>query len=122
MAFDAPPEEPVGVWEELRRRRVVRVGVAYVAIVFAVLEAADFVVAGMADPERIDRALVGIAALGFPLTIVLAFLYDITPSGVVKTPEDATDDPEYDEGPGRRWGWVVVAAVILGLLLRSIGP
>ncbi len=67
------------------------------------------------------RAVLGVAVLGFPAAIVLAWTYDVSPEGIEKTPEDATADPTYDAGPGRLWGVFVLAVGALGALLWTMG-
>ena len=110
-----PPR--VGVWEEMRRRRVPRVTVAYVAAGFAILEAIVF----FDLPRGAFRMALGGLARGFPAAVVLAWAFDITDAGVVLTPEDAADDPTYQPGPG--WGWAAVASIstLIGLGLHFLG-
>ena len=71
--------------EELRRRHVVRVGFAYLVVAFAILQGADLVLPELNVPDWTFRALVFATLAGFPLTLVLAWVYDITPDGVKKT-------------------------------------
>ena len=115
------PEGPVGAWEELERRRVLRVAVSYVVAAFAVVQAADLWLPGLGAPDWTVRSVFGAAVLGFPAAIVLAWTYDVSPEGIEKTPEDATADPAYDAGPGRLWGVFVLAAGALGALLWTMG-
>ena len=75
---------------ELRRRHVIRVGIAYAAVAFILIEAAGniFPVVGL---EGWYPAVVVLGLAGFPLTLILAWLFDLGPGGVVVTPraEDA---------------------------------
>ncbi len=115
------PSPRVGPLEELKRRRVVRVAIAYAAVAFAALEAVQLVLGRLAAPEIAWRVALGIAVLGFPIAIVLSFEFDVTDAGIVRTPEDATDDPTYDAGPWKAWAALVILAIAAGVLLRSIG-
>lgn len=110
------PRPRVGPLEELRRRRVWRVSVGYVAASFAVLESVVALVPHLTDLAF--RILLGTAVLGFPVAVVLSFEYDLTGSGIVRTPEDATEDPEYGAGPARRWLVFVLVMVAVGLAAR----
>lgn len=84
----AGEEHPAGfVIRELRRRRVGRVALAYVAVAYAVLEVAHVLLVPPGVPAWVFRALLGAAALGFPLATVLAWDYDITSRGIVRTDE-----------------------------------
>ena len=59
----------VGPWEELRRRRVVRVTAAYVAVAFALIEVAHRVFVGFKTVEQMSRIALGLAVLGFPVAM-----------------------------------------------------
>lgn len=110
-----PVQEEESVLRELNRRRVVRVLVAYVAVCFGLLSAGHVLFAHVGGPDWGFRALLGAAALGFPLAAVLAWVYDVTPQGIVRTPEDPF--AEEPEDPAPEWAWAVTVAggVILGL-------
>jgi len=120
MAEDS--ERSVGLWQEFRRRRVLRVAAAYVAVAFAGLQGMDVVLAGLEVPGWSYRLVMGVAVLGFPLAIVLAWAFDVTSRGIVKTPEDATADPSYEPGPPWIWLAVVSVATAGGLALWLLGP
>jgi eukaryotic-like serine/threonine-protein kinase len=67
---------------ELRRRHVFRVAVAYIMGAWVVLEVADVVVPALELPVAIVGVLVWIAALGLPVAVVLAWIYEWTSEGV----------------------------------------
>jgi TolB-like protein len=77
----------VSFFLELRRRNVFRVGLAYLAGVWLVLQVAALVLSSFDAPGWIMRALVLTLALGFPLALVLAWIYELTPEGI-KASED----------------------------------
>jgi len=70
---------------ELRRRRVVRVVLAYGVVAFAALQVAEPILAALGLGERALRAVVTGLAAGFPLAAVLAWIYDLTPKGLERT-------------------------------------
>jgi TolB-like protein len=72
---------------ELRRRHVVRAGVAYAAVGFVVLQAAEIIQQAWAFPEWVLRLVVVFTLLGFPLVVALAWVYEITPMGLRTTRE-----------------------------------
>jgi len=115
------PEGPIGAWEELERRRVLRVAVAYVAAAFAVTQAARLWLPSVGAADWMLRAVSGVAVLGFPVAIVLAWTYDVSPGGIEKTPEDATTDPSYEAGPRMLWAAFVLAAGVIGAVLWTVG-
>jgi FHA domain len=81
---------------ELKRRKVFQVASLYaVAAWGASLGAADLLPA-FGAPDWAVRTFVICAALGFPVAVALAWVFEITPRGVVR--DDEVDDPD----PGRR--------------------
>ena len=82
-----PPPEPLSFLEELKRRKVVRVGVVYGAVAYAVVETADVFGPALQLPPWIVTAVAFVAVLGFPIALVLAWAFDITPEGVERTTE-----------------------------------
>jgi adenylate cyclase len=76
-------------FEELNRRRVVRVAAVYAAAAFVVWQAADIAFPALHLPPWLVTAVVALSILGFPIALVLAWAFDVTPDGVVRT--DAAD-------------------------------
>ena len=105
-----PPDR--GVWLEVRRRRVMKVVSVYLALSFAAVEGALYLGMGMPPSDFAARAALGGLVLGFPVAVVLAWVFDITRSGVVKTPDQLV---AIDELPTSRWGWLVLTAAGVGV-------
>lgn len=87
-----PPDSAVERFlDELKRRNVYKVGAAYGAFVLVVLALVDGALPALPFPvpDWVDTALVTGALAGFPVALVLAWLYDLTSDGVVRTPSAA---------------------------------
>jgi len=104
---------------ELRRRHVFRVVGVYAIAAWGVLQVADVVVPALMMPEWVMSALVIAVVAGFPITALLAWIYDITPDGVVRTP-DRPDEPESDGASGVDWNWRWVDFAIIAVLLAVL--
>ena len=113
MSFGDGPEE--GVIQALKRRRVIRVMIAYVAVSLGVLSAASLVVDFAGGPGWFFRVLLGAATLGFPATAVLAWTFDVTPDGIVRTPESPSAAPPGDAVPAWVWSAVVSTGLVLAM-------
>jgi tetratricopeptide (TPR) repeat protein len=74
--------KPDLLWAELKRRRVVRVAVAYAVVVFGVLQVADLTFGPLGIPDWTYRLLVFVSLAGFPVAVALAWAFDMTPDGV----------------------------------------
>jgi len=117
-----------GLLAELRRRKVFRVAAVYAAGTFAVLQVASIVVKPLGLPGWTMTLVIFLAALGFPIALLLAWAFDVTPEGVQRTVESGTDaggaDSEGADGGapvgvpawlGGRTLVLVVALVLLGI-------
>jgi len=69
---------------ELRRRNVFRVGVAYLAIAWLILQVSDIVLDNIAAPGWLVKALMFFLAVGFPIAALFAWAYEMTPEGIKK--------------------------------------
>lgn len=101
--------------EELKRRKVVRVAIVYAAVSWAVLQVADIVVPALGLSEKMITGLVVLLVLGFPVTLALAWAFDVTPEGVKRAPkaEAATEDAGH--------GWVSARTVMAAVVLLAAG-
>ena len=98
-----------GVWQQLRRRRVMRTVVTYASVGFAVLEAVAFVISRYDLADSAGRVVMGTLVLGFPLAVVLAWTYDLTPEGIVRTPDDtSTEASEASRSRISGFAWLVL--------------
>ena len=115
MSFDTGQDE--GVLQGLRRRRVLRVVAAYLAVCLGGLCAGSLLFDLLVAPDWAFRALLGASALGFPVTVVLAWTYDVTPEGIVRTPEQPPAESPGDPAPAWVWRVAAAAGVLLAILV-----
>ena len=70
-------KDPLTFLGELKRRRVGRALLLYVATSFAVIEAADIVLEALSQPDWMLQVLLALVALGLPVALVLAWMFDL---------------------------------------------
>src|SRR5947207_7092643 len=110
-----------GFFEELQRRKVYRVAAAYIIAAGFIIQIGSAVFPAWDLPNWTLRLVVVLLLLGFPIALILAWAYDVTPEGIRATP--TTSAP----GAHRRrnlvmliaTGVVVSAAVGFFLLPRA---
>jgi len=73
---------------ELRRRRVIRALVVWGVVAFAVLQVYEPVMHGLHLPEWTLSFVVVVLGIGFPITVALAWVFDLTAAGVARTPTE----------------------------------
>ena len=75
------------LYEELKQRNVVRVGIAYVVIGWFLAQVAEFAFENFGAPDWVLKSVVVVLLLGLPLALFFAWVYEITPEGVKKESE-----------------------------------
>jgi len=110
---------------ELKRRNVIRVAVAYVLLVWATLQGADFLLDLVGAPDWVIRAFAVAGLLGFPLVLVFSWAYELTPEGL-RRERDSGDGRASAAHTARRLDWLIVTLIVLTLAIvvggRFIGP
>ncbi|NND44686.1 MAG: hypothetical protein HKN58_05145 [Xanthomonadales bacterium] len=111
-------------FEELKRRNVVRVAVAYGVAAWVLLQVADLVLENIEAPPWVIQALMLVVLLGFVAAVVIAWAYEITPEGIKKEAE--VDRSQSIVGQtGKKLDRIIIAflVVAVGVLLveRQVG-
>jgi TolB-like protein/Flp pilus assembly protein TadD len=104
---------------ELKRRKVFRVMAVYGGVAFVILQIADIALPGLGLPEWTITLILVLTLLGFPLAIVLAWAFEMTPDGVKKTGDAAPGEiTQIVSAPaGSRWPVGLAAAAGTALFL-----
>ena len=68
-----PRVSPIRFFAELRRRHVIRVGVAYVVVAFGVFQGIDVLVSALELPSWTTTLVVVLGIAAFPVAVVLAW-------------------------------------------------
>ena len=109
-------------WQELKRRRVVHVTTVYASATFVLIELVNNLSEPLSLPPRLSTIVVVVLAVGFPLAIILAWIYDLTPDGVEKTKAAEEADEGQPQKVPNAWriATYVSFVVIVGLLSLNI--
>ena len=106
-------------WSELKRRNVVRVGVAYLAGTWLTLQVADIVLPNLDAPTWIIIALIYSAAIGFPCALIVAWYFELTPEGI-KSAADTRDTASVGF-TGRKIDFAIIGVLILAIGFLLVG-
>ena len=99
-------------FSELMRRNVFRVGAAYMVIGWLIVQVATTLEEALALPEWVDKVVVVLLLLGFPVAIIISWAYELTPEGLQKT-EDVDPQQSITGHTGKRLNYVTISAVII---------
>ena len=72
-------------FEELKRRKVFRVAASYAVVAFVIMQLVEIVFPIFDFPQWTSQYVIIIVLLGFPIAIVLSWIFDKTPEGFIKT-------------------------------------
>jgi TolB-like protein len=78
-----------GFFEELKRRKVYRVAIAYAVASWALAQGLSQVLPVFDIPNSVIRVVIALLLIGFPVTLVFAWVFDVTPQGIKATPSAA---------------------------------
>jgi serine/threonine-protein kinase len=78
----------MSLFEELKRRRVLRLVAAYVVVAWVLIQVVTAIEEPLNLPGWFDTAVIVLLGLGFPIAIIMSWVYDVTPDGFVR--EDGT--------------------------------
>ncbi|MDQ3546730.1 MAG: hypothetical protein M3429_09500, partial [Verrucomicrobiota bacterium] len=94
-------------FEELKRRSVYKVAIAYAVIAWLLIQIATQVFPFFDIPNWAVRLVVLLLVIGLPIALVLAWAFELTPEGIKRT-EDVT----LSQRSGRGWLWIVLVGAL----------
>src|ERR1700756_2316683 len=103
-------------FSELKRRNVYKVAVAYAVVGWLLVQVATQVFPFLEIPNWAIRLVILLIAIGFPVALIIAWAFELTPEGLKRT---ETADAAHQHSRNRTWIYVVFigAALSLGLFL-----
>ena len=100
---------------EIKRRKVFKVAVVYAVMAWLIIQIIDVINEPLQLPERLDTVVIVLLAVGFPVAMVLAWAFDLTPNGIEVESESRAGDPK-SHLPGQS-----VTLVLQALVLVAVG-
>jgi TolB-like protein len=104
-------------FEELKRRNVVRVGIAYVVIGWVLAQVAEFAFENFGAPDWVLKTFVVVLLLGLPLALFFAWAFEITPEGV-KREKDVDRSQSITPQTGRKLDRIIIG--VLGVAVAFL--
>jgi adenylate cyclase len=79
--------QPLSLFNELKRRNVFRVGVAYIVVTWLVAQVLQMVFESFGTPDWVMKTLLVLLATGLPLALFFAWAFEMTPEGIKREHE-----------------------------------
>ena len=102
------------VWAELRRRNVVKVAVAYAIVGWLLVEVASVVLPTFKAPEWIMQVFTFLVIVGFPLALIFAWAFEITPEGI-KREKDVDRTQSITHLTGRKLDFIIIGVMAVAI-------
>ena len=109
----------MGMFDELKRRNVFRVSVAYLIVAWLVAQIADLVLGNIGAPDWVMPALFLMLGLGFVAAVVISWAYELTPEGI-KRERDVIRDDSITHVTAKKLDYITIAAVVGVLVIFGL--
>ncbi len=100
---------------ELKRRNVIKAGLAYLIIAWLVIQVASIVLPTFNAPTYLMKTLLFAFAIGLPIWLVFSWIYEITPEGIKKT-QEIKGNKSILAKTGTKFNKLIIAALSLAVL------
>lgn len=102
-------------FDELKRRNVFRVGIAYLVVCWLVMQVADVVINNIGAPDWLFQAIMLVLGLGFPVAVLFAWAFEMTPDGLKKE-KDVDRSQSITPKTGRKLDRAIIGIMALALI------
>jgi Tfp pilus assembly protein PilF len=104
---------------ELKRRNVIKAGVAYLVVAWVLLQVFSILLPLVEAPNWVLKTITLLMAIGFPIWILFSWLYEITPEGIKKTEEVKEEESDLNR-TGSKLNKVIVYFLLLAIVFLII--
>ncbi len=101
-------------FDELKRRNVVRVSIAYIIVGWIVFQIGEVLFPTFGTPDWVFKTIILVIAVGFPFALIFAWAFELTPEGVKKT-RDVNVAASITSSTGRKLDFLIIGALVVAL-------
>src|SRR5439155_24329843 len=113
---------PAKFLTELKRRNVYRAAVAYGVVAWFLTQLTTQVFPFFEIPNSAVRFVVVTLAVGFPIAMLLAWVYEFTPEGIVRTEDlDPAQARSVERFTGRILDFIIIGVLLLAIAMLIVG-
>ena len=103
------------IWDELRRRNVVRVAVTYAVVAWLLLQIADVVLNNIEAPAWVFQTILLLLVIGFAIALIFAWAFELTPEGIKKE-KDVVRSDSVTRVTGRKLDFAIIGSMAVAIL------
>jgi TolB-like protein len=101
-------------FEELKRRNVVRVGIAYLVVGWLIIEVIDTIAPRLGLPDWVPTFFIVVVLVGLPVALLVSWAFELTPEGLKKT-QEVDESASITHSTGRKLDRMIIVALVLAL-------
>ena len=107
------------LFQELKRRNVFRVAIAYLAVAWLIIQVADIVLDNIEAPGWLMLSLMFFLAIGFPIAVLFAWAYEMTPEGI-KREKDVDRTSSITQETGQKLNRTIIAVLSMAVVFLLV--
>lgn len=107
-----------GFWIDLQRRNVMRVSIAYIVVGWLALQVGETIFTALHLPDWTLTLLLALLIIGFPIAVILAWLFQVTPEGVVL---DVVGAPARPIALRRNLDILIIGSLVIAVVVLGYG-
>ena len=104
----------MSLFEELKRRNVFRVGIAYLVLGWVVIQITDTVAPALNLPDWTLALVTWIGIIGFPFAVLIAWAFELTPEGI-KREHEVDRSQSITHVTGRKFDFAIIGLLVVAL-------
>jgi TolB-like protein/cytochrome c-type biogenesis protein CcmH/NrfG len=104
----------LSLFNELNRRNVIKVSIAYLVIAWLVMQVADVILNNVDAPNWVFHVILLLLGIGFIFAIIFAWVFELTPDGL-KREHEVDIDRSITRRTGRKLDYVIIGVLVVGL-------
>ena len=113
--------KPVKFIAELKRRNVIKSGVAYLAVAWVLLQVFSILLPLVEAPLWVLKTITLLMIIGFPVWIMFSWVYEVTPEGIKKTKGVLEEDSDLSNKKNH-YNYLIIAVLSIALVFILIKP
>src|SRR5210317_669297 len=106
--------QPLSFFNELKRRNVFRVGVAYIVVAWLVAQVLQLVFESFGTPDWVMKTVLVLLAMGLPLTLFFAWAFEMTPEGL-KREHEVDRSQSITSETGQKLNYTIIGILVVAL-------
>ena len=104
-------------FSELKRRNVYKVAITYAIVAWLILQIGSVVFETIKTPEWVMQVLLFFVVIGFPIALILAWAFEMSPQGMIRTKSTAAKENHYSTGKKKPLSHNVYIGILLLIIV-----